>query len=68
MIGCFSRLSPNLWCLFQALSIQMCFTADYLQHKRDLTYFLISNDLEGCKEYCKNLTVALQLNTNVQCF
>ena len=35
---CFSRLSPNLCCLFQALSIEMCFTAEYLQRKHDLTW------------------------------
>jgi len=34
---CFSRLSPNLCCLFQALSIEMWFTAEYLQRKHDLT-------------------------------
>jgi len=34
---CFSRLSPNLCCLFQALSIEMCFTAADLQRKHDLT-------------------------------
>jgi len=35
---CFSRLSPNLCCLFQALSIEMCFTAADLQRKHDLTW------------------------------
>ena len=35
---CFSRLSPTLCCLFQALSIEMCFTAEYLQRKHDLTW------------------------------
>ena len=35
---CFSRLSPNLCWLFQALSIEMCFTAEYLQRKHDLTW------------------------------
>ena len=34
---CFSRLSLNLCCLFQALSIEMCCTAEYLQRKHDLT-------------------------------
>ena len=32
-----SRLSLNLCCLFQALSIEMCCTAEYLQRKHDLT-------------------------------
>ena len=35
---CFSRLSPNLCCLFQALSIEMCFTAEYLQCKYDFLF------------------------------
>jgi len=35
---CFSRLSPNLCCLFQDLSIEMYFTAEYLQRKHDLTW------------------------------
>jgi len=38
---CFSRLSPNLCCLFQALSIEMCFTAEYLQRKHDLIWLLL---------------------------
>ena len=43
---CFSRLSPNLCCLFQALSIEMCFTAEYLQRKHDLT---LQRSLSCCK-------------------
>jgi len=31
------RLSPNLCCLFQALFIEMCSIAVYLQRKHDLT-------------------------------
>jgi len=36
--NCFSRLSTNLCCLFQALSNEMCFTAEYLKRKHDLTW------------------------------
>jgi len=34
----FSRTSLNLCCLFQALSIEMCFTAEYLQRTHDVTW------------------------------
>ena len=43
----FSRLSPNLCCLFQALSIEMYFTAEYLQRKHDLTWLDLTYSLHS---------------------
>jgi len=42
----FGRLSPNLWCLFKVLSIEMCSIAVYLQPKHDLT----CKSLHKCKQ------------------
>jgi len=45
---CLGRLSPNLWCLFYALSIEMCFIAVYLQRKHDMTWHWFSCQVFLC--------------------
>jgi len=49
MLGLISRLSPSRCCLFQALSIEMCFVAEYLQRKHDLVDLIDLNFTENIK-------------------
>jgi len=55
---CFSRLSPNLCCLFQALSIEMCFSAEYLQRKHDLMWLV--NMWTVCAQQDGSVSILLQ--------